>query len=299
VAESYLAIRQRLLRQSQNPDGGWGYFPGKQSWLEPTAYAGLVLHGEPAADRAWHLLCSWQGASGSLRPSAEVQMESWGTALWLIMAAARGESGPEVQAAVDWLLGMRGAETTWFRRVTAQLRLYHSDRNLNFEGWPWKPDNSAWVEPTAHSLVALKQIAMKRLSPKSGSSQLSDRIQLGESQLLDLRCSDGGWNYGSREVLNRNLPSYPETTGVALVGLQGRTGLEASLDLAARLAQQVGSDRGSPMAASWLSIALRFYGRKDSLPQNSPVPEDLHEVALEALAAPEGNFEFFKTGVTV
>ena len=41
----YLESRLEFLRATQNPDGGWGYFPGKQSWLEPTAYAMLALHG--------------------------------------------------------------------------------------------------------------------------------------------------------------------------------------------------------------------------------------------------------------
>ena len=47
---SYLQARLETLRRSQNPDGGWGYFARKASWLEPTAYAALALHGEPAAD---------------------------------------------------------------------------------------------------------------------------------------------------------------------------------------------------------------------------------------------------------
>src|SRR5579862_6533994 len=69
---SYLAQRLDALRRAQNPDGGWGYFPGKTSWLEPTAYAAMALHGEPAADRAAKLLASWQTAEGGWRPCAAV-----------------------------------------------------------------------------------------------------------------------------------------------------------------------------------------------------------------------------------
>ena len=54
------------LRQTQNADGGWGYFPGKQSWLEPTFYAAVALAGEAGADRAWALLKTWQNADGSV-----------------------------------------------------------------------------------------------------------------------------------------------------------------------------------------------------------------------------------------
>jgi hypothetical protein len=53
-------VRQEILRRSQKPDGGWSFYQGKQSWLEPTFYGALVVMGEPAADRAWTLLKSWQ-----------------------------------------------------------------------------------------------------------------------------------------------------------------------------------------------------------------------------------------------
>ena len=296
MAESYLGVRQESLRRTQNPDGGWGYFLGKQSWLEPTAYAALVLHGEPAADRAWKLLSGWQGKDGGFRPKADVEIESWGTALWLLLASARGESGagseqsaaPAISQAVTWMLGVRGAEAWWLKRWTANLGLFQAERDLNFIGWPWKQDTSSWVEPTAHSIVALK-----RLSPKFASNPLRERLRLAIGNLMDVRCSDGGWNYGSRAALNHDLPSYPETTGLALLGLQGRTDLRPSLDLAQRLA----TDHTSSLARSWLAIALRLHGREAPEPLTGALPADLHEVALEALAAPEGNYKFFQTEV--
>src|SRR5262249_7832684 len=89
VEVSSHSARLAALRSTQNPDGGWGYFRGKQSWLEPTAYAALALHGEPAADRAWALLKSWQTKDGGWRPSADVQITHWDTALCVTLAAAR------------------------------------------------------------------------------------------------------------------------------------------------------------------------------------------------------------------
>jgi hypothetical protein len=68
-----LETRPAFLKATQNPDGGWGYFPGKPSWLEPTAYALLALAGERGAalDRGWNLLRSWQRPDGAFRPCAD------------------------------------------------------------------------------------------------------------------------------------------------------------------------------------------------------------------------------------
>src|SRR6185295_2777800 len=69
-----------------------------------------------------------------------------------------------------------------------------------------KPGTSSWVEPTAHTLVALK-----RASSKFESKELDERVRLGEAQLAGVRSKDGGWNYGSRAALGIELPSSPDT----------------------------------------------------------------------------------------
>ncbi len=51
-ADQIYVTRLDRLRRNQNRDGGWGYFPGKQSWIEPTVYAALALQKEPEANRA-------------------------------------------------------------------------------------------------------------------------------------------------------------------------------------------------------------------------------------------------------
>jgi hypothetical protein len=287
VPQSSLAARQDSLRRSQNPDGGWGYYPGKQSWLEPTVYAALALHAEPAADRAWDLLRSWQNRDGSFRPSAEVGVAGWGTALCLTLAAARQDRGPAARLAADWLLATSGVESRWVNRFAARVGWLKGERNLNLRGWPWKPGTSSWVEPTAHALVALKKMARH----SSDGRRMRERIRLGHMQLFDVQCSDGGWNYGSRAALQVDLPSYPETTGIALVGLQDEPGLSKSLDLAARLREQA----ASPLARAWLTIALRVNGRDAAAAPAGPPPHDLHITALEALAEPEGHWRLLET----
>src|SRR5882757_2899771 len=89
-----LTSRLEFLRASQNADGGWGFFRGKQSWLEPTAYALMALHASPPAgaqfDRGWELMRSWQLADGSWKPCAAVEEPHWTTALCMTLHALRG-----------------------------------------------------------------------------------------------------------------------------------------------------------------------------------------------------------------
>ena len=269
-----------MLRRVQNPDGGWGYFPGKQSWIEPTAWAVLALQGDPASDRAWKLLKSWQRDDGAWRPAGDVHIATWATALCVTLAVARGEHGEPARKGVAWLLDSSGVESNFKNRTEAKLKLFNPERNLDLKAWPWKPGTSAWVEPTAHTLVALKRFG-----------ETSDRVRMGEAQLLDVRCADAGWNYGSRAALGVELPSYPETTALALLGLQGRHDITDSLALAERMARET----QSPMARAWLAVALRLHGIEPPV-NPARVKADVLITAIEALGAPGGNYLFLKTG---
>jgi hypothetical protein len=287
VVESYLEVRLDALRRAQNPDGGWGYFPGKQSWIEPTAWAALVLHGEPSSDRAWTLLKSWQNASGGWRPSKEVQLESWAAALCVNLAAVRGEFDEPWRKGVAWVLESSGVESNWVNRMASRVGVLEAERDFSLKAWPWKPGTASWVEPTAHSIVALK-----RSRQKIGRGDVGGRVKYGEAQLLDVRCKDGGWNYGSPVALGVDLPSYPETTALALLGLQGNPGATKSLDVA----KQMTSDTRSPMARAWLRVALRLHGIEPPAALEVQPSDDVLITAIEALGAEGGHYKFLKTG---
>ena len=289
MADSYLGVRLDILRRSQNPDGGWSYYSGKQSWLEPTFYGALVLHGDPAADRAWSLLKSWQSPDGSWPPAAGAAISGWGTALCLTLAHIRGElDGPYLKG-VAYLLKTAGTESELWRRTLARLGLFDPGRNLSLKGWPWKQGTSSWVEPTAHTLIALKK-AYAQLP----AAELSERVRSGEALLLDVRCKDGGWNYGSPWTLGEDQRSYPETTALALLGLQGRAEAGSSVDLAAKWVRETPSS----LARAWITVALRLHGvavPEASKPLEGQGSPDLMIVALEALGAQDGNYNLLKT----
>jgi hypothetical protein len=288
----YLDSRLQFLRATQNSDGGWGYFPAKGSWLEPTAYALLALHGKDTAacDRAWKLVRSWQRPDGSFQPSAEVKDGTWVTALAVTLAGVRGADDSGVGAAVDWLLRVVGAEHNIWTRTGSFLHLIKARLDVSHEGWPWRDGNASWIEPTAHTLVALKKVA-----DWYRPAEVADRIRDGEDLILSRRCTDGGWNYGTPNMLYVDLPSYPETTALALLGLAGRNAREfpGALDFAARSREETKSSLGR----AWLQIALRLHGRNLAPPEESAWSStDVLLASLEALGHPEGNYGLFRSG---
>jgi hypothetical protein len=125
---------------------------------------------------------------------------------------------------------------------------------------------------------------------------LHRRVDVAERMLLQRRCVDGGWNYGNRVVRAVALPSYPETTAVALLGLQGHApdALEPSLSRAAGYWQET----KSPLAKAWLTICLRNYGvaeveRQPAVAIPSKPSQDILLAALQSMAEPGGGHHFF------
>jgi len=293
VGGLYLESRLEFLRKSQNPDGGWSYFPGKTSWFEPTTYAMLALQGrqesEGDLDRAWKLLRSWQLPDGSFQPSGQVQDGTWVTAHAVTLASVRGVDDASVRSAVDWLLQVVGAEHGVAMRAASFFHLIQTKLNVSHEGWPWRNGNASWIEPTAHTLVALKKIERQYRT-----AEVEHRVQEGEKLVLSRRCADGGWNCGNPNVFNYDLPSYPETTGLALLGLQGRS--EQELAGALDVAQRFRAETKSSLAKAWLQIALRCHGRPLETPEESRwASSDIMLAAVQALGHPEGNYRLFST----
>ena len=87
------------------------------------------------------------------------------------------------------------------------------------------------------------------------------------------------------------MPSYPETTALALIGLQGREDLAPSLEIAASMARGT----ASPLARAWLAIALSLHGAEAPQRENAAPSSDLMITAIEALGAPDGNYRMLKT----
>jgi hypothetical protein len=289
----YRQLRLESLRASQNKDGGWGYLPAHQSWLEPTCYALLALYQDAASasawQRGWSLLRSWQLPDGGWRPAAPVAVSSWATALCVTLHCVHETFDSSFERGLHWLIASRGSEGGLFERTLNAVWKLPVEYDRRWKGWPWSPDAASWVEPTAHSLLALK-----KASRTASAESIAQRIDEGERMLLDRRTNDGGWNHGNRRVYNVDLPSYPETTAIALTGLQGCT--RENLDRSLELARKYWMETSSPLAKAWLTIGLRNYGENlPAPPEATPPGSDVMLTALEALACPNGGHKWLKT----
>lgn len=282
--------RIEALVAAQNADGGWGYFAGKRSWLEPTVYSLLALHDQmdsPGWKRGWDLVRSWQLPDGSWRPNQQVAESHWSTALAVTLHCARQHYDDAFQRGVGWLLEQRGEESTNLSRFLGLFMANHVGHDRKFAGWPWLPGTTSWIEPTAHTLVALK-----RAAGKWKGDEIRRRVTLAEGMILRRRCADGGWNYGSRAALGVDLPSYPETTALALLGLQSCLEADLSQDLVR--ARELWQTTQARMGRAWLAISLRNFGVKLPEEDRELAANDVLATALEALSAPGGGHELLR-----
>ena len=109
----------------------------------------------------------------------------------------------------------------------------------------------------------------------------STRLQEGRAFLLARRCRDGGWNHGSTKALGYDSDSYPETTGTALLALNGVSAAEIEKDLQRAEAHLVTCK--SNEAASWLTLGLLAHGKKPVMP-DVPVHGGTMALAMAILA---------------
>ncbi|MBK5293920.1 MAG: terpene cyclase/mutase family protein [Acidobacteriia bacterium] len=258
------------LVSDQNPDGGWGYGPG-ESWTEPSAFAILALRASadpsPASARALQWLRKVQRPDGGWAPNPSIEESTWVTAAALL-------SVKENPGALAWLLQQSGRESGIVHRLRTWMLGVDSGFQTSHDGWPWFPGTSAWVSPTALTVMALSRF---------GLPQVKARVSEGRQYLLSRMCDDGGWNHGSSRTLGYEASSYPETTGLALLALRGTPNLDRSLRRAEEHLQQC----SSPQGLCWLRLGLMAHGR--SSPRKQFKCRNHLDIALSLLADAAGS----------
>jgi hypothetical protein len=242
--ESEISALRRFLLAGRNADGGWGYYPGKASRLEPTCWALLALTDLDAS-----VLSTWPAADGLLRERRDGEVNFAFHALGLLVLSARriehAAGNSTLASHLERAKGMAVDQSTINRQ------------NNQLQGWSWIPGTFSWVEPTAWALLALRK------REAAGQHVDGSRLTEAETLLVDRCCEGGGWNYGNSNMLGKELRPYVPTTAVALLALQKASSPAASAVVAKslRYLELAASSEPSAMALSLATIALDAHGR--------------------------------------
>ena len=206
---------QRFLLAGRNPDGGWGYYPGRSSRLEPTCWALLALRDALPEAGLRTVIERWPSEGGLLLERAGGESNYAFHALGLLVLHAFRAEHADTNARL--IRGLQGVSL--FRVDGANTS---NRQNNTLQGWSWIPATFSWVEPTAWALLALKKF--RSVAPAQIES---GRLAEAEALLIDRGCVQGGWNYGNSNMFGRELHPYVPTTAIALLALQDRSRADA------------------------------------------------------------------------
>jgi hypothetical protein len=245
-------LRQTLLA-SGNAGGGWGYYAGKASRLEPTCWALLALaeSGSSPASLAPHaaFLTRCQQASGWLVEDPTWPVNIGFNALAAFAWVARPElaTDDERRQLMSALVSSKGAQAPQSAEV---------GQDSSLQGWPWIDAMFSWVEPTSWGLLALKKARQMGVTDAAAQARVAEAERL----LVDRCCRSGGWNFGNASVMHQDLRPYVPTTALALLAMQDRRDVPAVMRSLTYLEARW-SDEVSATTLSLTLLCLAAYGR--------------------------------------
>ncbi len=232
--------------------GGWSYYAGQPSRIEPTCWGLLALGPNLAGPReqavaagARQFLRSLQRADGFLvEPNTPGPNYGW-NGLGLLALNAR-EDLDVVDRLANGLLSVKGVQIKGDgQQVVRQDGL--------LQAWSWTEGTFSWIEPTAYCVLALKVRQV-------GGPLVAQRIAEAEAVMFDRVCEPGGWNYGNSQVLMQDLRPYVPTTALALLALQDKRAHPAVVRSLDWLTAHALSEP-STMPLALAAVCLSVYGR--------------------------------------
>lgn len=159
------------LEGRRNADGGWGYFAGKLSRIEPSCWALLALARARRVPPNLNRLLDWPRHDGWLVDVAGAPVNYGFNALAGLTLATHDTGMASARALARALVDVRGMRLQ-------QAPAFRQDNSL--QAWPWIDGTFSWVEPTAWSLLLLKKLGVGQ----SGQGA-AERVQVGEAMLRD------------------------------------------------------------------------------------------------------------------
>ena len=230
-----------FLRDTQNPDGGWGYHVNGMSYVEPTAAVLLALR-EPNL-RARDFLLGLQHRDGGWGIAALDDESGWMTA-WAIRALAKFDERDAVARGVEWLLGVQVLRYTDPAARAQVQKLNGIDSTLR--GFPWQSGDASWVQPTALAMLAL-DAAGQRAHPR-----FDEAVQY----LRDRAIAGGGWNVGNPTMLGKTMPATAQDTALVLVAMRFVNANDAMMRQAIQYLRDVVTRAQTSSELAWTIYAL-------------------------------------------
>ncbi len=220
--------------------------PGGDFRPDATAWAVLFLrnqasHADSIQRSCKHLVES-QLPDGRVPVSRNHPEAFWPTALAIMAWQGLPEFYHSRKKALGFITNTVG------RHWEKQDDLVGHDTSI--PGWPWISGTHSWITPTTLGMLALQA---------QGKSD-HPRIKEGARMLVNRQLKEGGWNFGNTTVFGQSLRPFPETTGMALVGLAGLVSLDTVRASIAYLSEEIITLR-TPLALSWALLGLRAWGR--------------------------------------
>ena len=243
---------RKALESARNADGGWGYYSGKASRLEPTCWTLLALGattGFKVPDVGAKWLAGCQQQSGWLVERSDLPVNIAFNALAAFtLFHYRELAGDDVRRRVlAALLSSKGI-------AAPASETMRQDNSL--QGWSWTDATFSWVEPTCWGILALKKARASGVAEPAAPARIAE----AEKLLIDRRCQPGGWNFGNASVMGQDLRPYVPTTALGLLAMQDRRQEEAVVRGLTTL-ETIWRDEISALALGLSLVCLRVYGR--------------------------------------
>jgi len=241
IEDTFAAALLDQLLEHRNADGGWGYYAGKATRLEPTSQALIAIVAAGHSPDA-SVLDRWPMRNGLFVdvPASPPNIAFHAQAV----LALRAVNHPHPFTPLHALVAAKG-------RTFPQMDGLPQDNSL--EGWAWRRGTTSWAEPTAWALVALKA-----WQTGDASTRAADRIREGEELLADRMCKSGGWNYGNSMIFNTALPPHGTVSALGLLALADKPHSRAARTSLEYLRSHRLDERSASALALSL-LALRAY----------------------------------------
>jgi hypothetical protein len=252
-----------FLRENQGEDGGWGFHAGRQSRVEPTAWALLALEGrgapqatQDAIERGLRFLAGAQLENGGWAAASGERQGCWVTSLacWALQSYA--EYAENSARGLRWLNEDRPGDSGFWWRMVRKLteRSEVNAQNVSLSGWSWTPGTASWVEPTACAMIV-----HRRQGPDAVAA-ISARYERAVEMLYDRMCPGGGWNCGNPMVYGVAGRPQIGPTVWALIALRENSHRAENRQSLGWLEQNQGVLK-SPESLALSHLGLGVYGR--------------------------------------